>query len=54
MLKKTKKINLIKFNMDKSIDEIMVPIEKSIFSYGNEGWEANPKSFTEIKKEGTF
>ena len=54
MLKKTKKINLIKFNMDKSIDEIMVPIEKSIFSYQNEGWEANPKSFTEIKKDKLF
>lgn len=52
--KKNPTIKVIKFNMDKSIDEINAPVNKSIFHFGNEGWEANPKSFTEINKDKLY
>ena len=54
LLTKKNKIRILKFNMDKSLDEINGDIEKSIILYEKEGWEANPKCFTELNKDKYF
>lgn len=49
-----RRVTLLKFNMDKSIEEVRAEVNKSLLITKNEGWEANTVSFTEVRKDRIY
>ena len=49
--KKIRKVKLIKFNTDRSIQSVSGIVKKSIIEYDNEGWEARNSAFIEYNQD---
>jgi len=49
--KKIRKVKLIKFNTDRSIQSVSGVVKKSIIEYDNEGWEARNSAFIEYNQD---
>ena len=49
--KKIRKVKLIKFNTDRSIQKVSGIVKKSIIEYDNEGWEARNSAFIEYNQD---
>tara|TARA_R110002012_G_scaffold135728_1_gene289692 strand:- start:4033 stop:4506 length:474 start_codon:yes stop_codon:yes gene_type:complete len=52
--KKERKIKLIKFNTDRSVQSIVGTVKKSIIEYEEEGWEARNTAFIEYNKDSLW
>tara|TARA_R110002096_G_scaffold196101_1_gene378797 strand:+ start:550 stop:1023 length:474 start_codon:yes stop_codon:yes gene_type:complete len=51
---KPRKVKLIKFNSDRSIQSIMGIVKKSIIEYQDEGWEARNSGYIEYNKDSLW
>ena len=49
--KKIRKVKLIKFNTNRSIQSVSGIVKKSIIEYDNEGWEARNSAFIEYNQD---
>jgi len=52
--KKVRKIKLIKFNTDRSIEVVNADIKKSIIEYNDEGWEVRNTAFIEYNVDKIY
>ena len=52
--KKQRKIKLIKFNSDRTIQSVNASINKSIIEFEDEGWEARNTAFIEYNKDSLW